>query len=149
VFGTRFLLTPEAEYTPAQKAALLAAHATDTVRSVAFDESRGTTGWPAGVDGRGLRNALVADFEAGVGVEEIKRRFEENAKKGGDPGYAIVWSGTGISEMNEIKPAKVRVICCVKGAGVADGRMLQEVMKLLGEEMFQALQQAKEIVGEA
>lgn len=40
VMGTRFLLTPESLYSPAQKAALLAAHCTTTVPSTAFDHVR-------------------------------------------------------------------------------------------------------------
>ena len=79
------------------------------MRTEAFDVARGTTGWPVGVDGRGLRNALVEDYVGGVEVEEVKRRFEENVRRGGDPGYAVVWAGTGVGEMKEVRPAKVRV----------------------------------------
>lgn len=57
VVGTRFLLASESFYTPAQRAALIAAKGTDTVRTMSFDEARGTTGWPKNVDGRGLRNS--------------------------------------------------------------------------------------------
>jgi nitronate monooxygenase len=56
VLGTRFLLTPESLYTNAQRQALIDANSTASVRSMAFDQARGTLGWPSGVDGRGLRN---------------------------------------------------------------------------------------------
>jgi nitronate monooxygenase len=60
VLGTRFLLSPESLYTDAQRAALIDAKGSPTVRTMAFDEARGTLGWPAGVDGRGLKNGIVA-----------------------------------------------------------------------------------------
>jgi hypothetical protein len=56
VLGTRFLLTPESLYSDAHKQALISAQSTTSVRSMAFDQARGTLGWPSGVDGRGLRN---------------------------------------------------------------------------------------------
>lgn len=105
VLGTRFLLTPESLYSPAQKAALLAASATDTVRTLAFDEARDTLGWPRGVDGRGLNNALVRDREAhGVDVATLRARFAQHA--GHDADYAVVWAGTGVGSMREIKGAQ-------------------------------------------
>ncbi|KAI5121511.1 hypothetical protein M0805_006548 [Coniferiporia weirii] len=104
VLGTRFLLTPEARYTSAQKAALLAAHATSTVRTTAFDAVRGTEGWPAGIDGRALRNTTVERVERGGDLEEARRYFQDAAREG-DPAGMLVWSGTGIGLVNEIKPA--------------------------------------------
>ena len=56
VYGTRFLLAPESKYNDSQRAALLAASSSSTARTMAFDHARSTLGWPAGVDGRGLRN---------------------------------------------------------------------------------------------
>ncbi|EKM50372.1 uncharacterized protein PHACADRAFT_263640 [Phanerochaete carnosa HHB-10118-sp] len=106
VLGTRFLLTPESLYTDKQKAALLAATASSTVRSVAFDQVRNTLGWPAGVDGRGLRNRLVREFEGDMDLATMRERFAENVKSGGDPEYAVTWSGAGVGEMREIKGAQ-------------------------------------------
>jgi nitronate monooxygenase len=57
VFGTRFLLAPESLYTDVQRRALVAASSTSSVRTMAFDNARGSMGWPSGVDGRGLRNS--------------------------------------------------------------------------------------------
>ena len=56
VLGTRFLLSPESLYTPVQRRALLAADSTQSVRTMAFDYARNTLGWPAGIDGRALKN---------------------------------------------------------------------------------------------
>jgi nitronate monooxygenase len=99
VLGTRFLLTPESLYTDAQKQALIAAKETSTVRTRAFDVARGTLGWPTDVDGRALRNNTVEDYEKGCDVEELKRRV-------GEPDRILVWAGTGVALMSEIKPAK-------------------------------------------
>lgn len=109
VLGTRFLLTPESPYSAAQKAVLLGAKSHHTVRSLAFDDARGTNSWPAGIDGRGIRNRIVEDVEAGVDLPTVQERFRA-ATQAGDPDYLLVWSGQGISLINEIKPAKVSVI---------------------------------------
>lgn len=73
--GTRFLLSHESSYTDAQRLALMSAGAGSTVRTQVFDRVRGTTGWPEGVDGRALRNKTVEDADAGVDMEDVKRRF--------------------------------------------------------------------------
>lgn len=59
VLGTRFLLTPESLYSNAQKQVLVSATSTDTIRTMAFDNARGTLGWPQGIDGRAIRNSAV------------------------------------------------------------------------------------------
>ncbi|KAK7679463.1 hypothetical protein QCA50_017517 [Cerrena zonata] len=108
VLGTRFLLTPESRYTDAQRARLLTASAESTVRTLAFDQVRGTLGWPEGIDGRGTRNAIVDQFEAGLGIEELRARVKEGTSRD-DPDYMIIWAGTGVGDMTEIKGAKVLV----------------------------------------
>ncbi|KAL5531641.1 hypothetical protein ACEPAG_4518 [Sanghuangporus baumii] len=107
--GTRFLLTPESLYTDVQKTALLAAHGTSTVRSMAFDAIRGTLGWPEGVDGRALRNKFVELYERGEDVEKI-RELDQKATMEGDPDGMLVWSGTGVGLINKIEPAADLVI---------------------------------------
>ena len=106
VVGTRFLLTPESKFSGKQKELLLAAKSSDTVRTVAFDVARGTTGWPAGIDGRGLRSATVDNYDQGLSSDEVKTRFVE-AKKRGDPAGYVTWSGSSIGLINEIKSADV------------------------------------------
>ncbi|THH15622.1 hypothetical protein EW146_g4882 [Bondarzewia mesenterica] len=105
VMGTRFLLTPESVYSDAQKRALLAAKTGSTVRSMVFDKLRGTLGWPAGIDGRALRMPYVKEYEDGANVETLKQNFEEGMKKG-DPSSMVVWAGSSIGLVNEVKPAR-------------------------------------------
>ncbi|KAI0047262.1 2-nitropropane dioxygenase [Auriscalpium vulgare] len=105
VFGTRFLATPAALYTPAQKAALLAAPAGAAVRSRAFDALRGTLGWPAGVDGRALAMPAAEAYDGGAPLEDARRVLEDGVRTG-DPRAQIVWAGTGVGEVTELQPAK-------------------------------------------
>ncbi|KAL6300026.1 2-nitropropane dioxygenase [Sparassis latifolia] len=105
VLGTRFLLTPESRYSDAQKAALIAADSNSTVRTMAFDQARGTLGWPRGINGRALRNKTVDDTEAGVHLQDVKDKFLE-AIKNNDPARMVVWAGEGVALMSEVKGAK-------------------------------------------
>ncbi|UZJ56229.1 hypothetical protein CBS101457_005549 [Exobasidium rhododendri] len=106
VLGTRMLLTPESEYSEAQKKLLQKAGTASTKRTRAFDEARGTLGWPEGVDGRGIINETVKDYEAGVGktAEKRQERYKE-AEGSGDQSRIVTWAGTGIGLVQEIKPA--------------------------------------------
>ena len=106
VVGTRFLLSPESTFSDKQKQLLLSAKASDTVRSVAFDVARGTTGWPAGVDGRALSNATVDNHDAGLRSEEVRKKFLEAVKQGDSAG-TVTWSGTSVGLIHEIKSADV------------------------------------------
>lgn len=105
VMGTRFLLTPESKYTDAQRKTLIAARSEDTVRTMAFDYARGTIDWPEGVDGRGLRNDTVLDFDQGSSLEFIQAKFKEGIKNQ-DRSRFLVWAGTGVGSMNRVMPAK-------------------------------------------
>ncbi|KIJ62004.1 hypothetical protein HYDPIDRAFT_176760 [Hydnomerulius pinastri MD-312] len=105
VLGTRFLMTPESQYTDAQKRALVAAKSDATVRTMAFDRARGTLGWPTGVDGRGLYNSTVKDLDSGVDIETVKAKFDDGVRNG-NPDRMLVWAGTGIGLISEIKEAK-------------------------------------------
>ncbi|KAJ3480404.1 hypothetical protein NLI96_g8370 [Meripilus lineatus] len=106
--GTRFLLTPESYYSDIQKKALLAASSSSTVRTLAFDHARNTLGWPAGVDGRGLRNRLVEDFEKGEDHGVLNEKLQEGVKSG-NPDLMITWAGQGVGEMKEIRGAQAIV----------------------------------------
>lgn len=105
--GTRFILTPESRYSSGQKAALVAANGNATKRSVAWDQARNTIDWPDGIDGRGLYNKLVKDFESGVDVSHLRQKVTQNLI-GGDIEYQVTWSGAGVGEMSEVKGAKVK-----------------------------------------
>jgi len=72
---------------------------------MAFDEARNTLEWPQGVDGRGLRNATVADYEAGLGDTTGRQDTYARAEKQGDAERLIVWAGTGVGNMDKISPA--------------------------------------------
>nr|VWP00242.1 Plp [Ganoderma boninense] len=111
VLGTRFLLTPESPYTDAQKAALLAARTAGSGRDradarIRLREGHGVLAG-AHIDGRGLRNALVGDVEAGVDHATVQARWKA-ATEAGDSSYMVVWAGQGVALMKEIKPIKVR-----------------------------------------
>lgn len=106
VYGTRFLLTPEAQYTDEQKRILSAATGADTLRTMAFDEARGTTDWPKGVDGRGIRNATVEDAFKGIGDASARRTRYAQAAKEKDTSRIVTWSGTGVGLVDKIKPAE-------------------------------------------
>ncbi|KAK7466500.1 hypothetical protein VKT23_005222 [Stygiomarasmius scandens] len=104
VLGTRFLLSPESLYTNVQKAALIDADETATVRTMAFDTARGTLGWPTNIDGRALKNDTVRDFDQSTPVNILQDKFKEGVKND-DLSRILVWSGTGVSLMKEVKPA--------------------------------------------
>ena len=58
VIGTRFLLSTESLSSESQRKALIDAKSDHSIRTMAFDEARGTMGWPKGVNGRALRNGM-------------------------------------------------------------------------------------------
>jgi len=103
--GTRFLMTPESLYSDAHKQALAAAKSTDSVRTMAFDQARGSLGWPSNVDGRGLRNATVDDYERGENIDVLRSKFQE-AVRDGNMNRAIVWAGASVGLVTDVKPAK-------------------------------------------
>ncbi|KAF8074766.1 2-nitropropane dioxygenase [Lyophyllum atratum] len=105
VLGTRFLLSPESLYSDSQRQALIAAHTTSSVRTMAFDQARNTLGWPHGIDGRGLRNNTVIDFEKGIDIDTLRRKYADGVKAD-DPNRIVVWAGTGVGLMDKIQPAK-------------------------------------------
>ena len=106
VVGTRFLFSQESLYSDVQKRAIIAAKSGTAVRSYVFDRLRGTTGWPAGTDGRALAMSAVAAVESGADIAQIKEEVAEGAKRG-DPSAVITWAGTGVGQPNRLQPAKV------------------------------------------
>ncbi|KAJ6485970.1 2-nitropropane dioxygenase [Mycena sanguinolenta] len=105
VFGTRFLFASDSLYSDLQRKALVGATSEMSVRSMAWDTARGTLEWPAGIDGRGLRNSTVEDFENGIPIEALQNKFWE-AVKNQDIDRLIVWAGTGVGQMNKVQTAK-------------------------------------------
>lgn len=105
VLGTRFLLSPESLYSDSQRHALTSAGTGSSVRTMAFDHARNTLGWPRGIDGRGLRNSTVVDFENGVDIADLRRKYADGVKVD-DPDRIVIWAGAGVGLMNKIQPAK-------------------------------------------
>ncbi|KIY52891.1 NPD-domain-containing protein [Fistulina hepatica ATCC 64428] len=105
VLGTRFLVSPESLYSNKQRDALIRAASEDTVRSKGFDAARGTLDWPAGIDGRGLRNKTIEDYENGVSMPDLQKEYRAAAVEG-DTSRIIVWAGSGVGHLRTIQPAK-------------------------------------------
>ena len=105
VVGTRFCFTPESLYSDQHKRALISAGPTSTMRSMAFDQLRSQV-WPAGIDGRGLDIPAVRDVEAGADIAEARKKLAEGVRRG-DAHSTIVWAGTGVGLVSELKPAAV------------------------------------------
>lgn len=130
LFGTRFLLSEESTYTPKQKEILTKAgtegltnnraqsestnkgngDGSETIRTLAFDQARNTLGWPKDVDGRGLKNQTVLDFENDKerNEESLKKRQEryQKAVDDGEDERLTIWAGTGIGLINKIGKAE-------------------------------------------
>ncbi|SNX82923.1 uncharacterized protein MEPE_01629 [Melanopsichium pennsylvanicum] len=117
VFGTRFVLTHESTYSQLQKEELVKAKSSATLRTFAFDDARGTLGWPQGTDGRGLRNRTVEEYEKDLeqeikqgkvdqdGAKRRMKRYEQAAKQN-DTNRIVIWAGTGVGTINSIVSAK-------------------------------------------
>ncbi|KAJ7048925.1 hypothetical protein C8F01DRAFT_1266460 [Mycena amicta] len=129
VVGTRFLFTPECEYSTAAKQAILAADLNATVRTRAYDEVRHTDGWPTEYDGRAIRNAVMDDVEAGLSLEERLAKFDAG-KAAGETSRMVVWAGVGAGLIKEIRPV-ADVLKELHGDAVkqlkASGKMLTSV----------------------
>lgn len=76
-----------------------------TCRTMAFDEARGTIGWPEGVDGRGITNDTVKDFKEGKGDSSSRRERYKEAEAAGDTKRIVTWAGSGVGNVDRIQPA--------------------------------------------
>lgn len=114
VMGTRFLASEEVKV-PDEGYKRQVVEARDggavTVRDVVFDELKGPNIWPGRYDGRGLKSRSYEDHVRGMAIEEIRERHKKAEGEDGK-GYgegegrrAVVWSGTGVGLVNEVKPA--------------------------------------------
>lgn len=91
--GTRFLASTAALSRPAEASALLAARSADTVRTSVFDLVRGPA-WPAGHDGRVVRNRVTEAWSDRHDLPEVEHIFRAAAVDN----YAVrpLWAGEGI-----------------------------------------------------
>jgi len=117
VHGTLFLATPESIYQPAAKQAIIDSDGSNSVRSFGFDLLRGTTGWPKGVDGRGLAISSIDPLEgmeqdvtpSGVDLQALRERMQDRKEQ-------IVWAGTGVGAIKEMRAAAVRAFLVFRSA---------------------------------
>ena len=135
VMGTRFLSAPETTLPhTGYREAVLAAHdgGQNTVRTKVFDELRGPNIWPTLFNGRGIVTDSYTDHLGGKGIEELRRLYAE-AAKGEGAGFGpqnkrtIVWAGTGVGLVNEVKTAKQIVVEVREGARVAMKRVKERL----------------------
>ena len=108
VLGTRFLFTPECQYTDQMKNVLVKSTWESTERSNAYDQAFQTDFWPSHVDGRAIStNDVMKDYKAGLPLEERIQRYKKATEAGSDS-HLIMWAGVGVAQTNEIRPAAVR-----------------------------------------
>lgn len=112
VMGTRFLACKETTISRGYQEEVVRAKdgGVSTKRSIVYDYLRGTTGWPARYNGRGLVNQSYKDALAGMSREENKKLYDE-ALKTGDAGWGVTgrlttYAGTGVGLIKEINSAK-------------------------------------------
>jgi len=53
--------------------------------------------------------ATVQDYENGEDIQVLRSKFQEAARDN-DISRAIVWAGTGVGDMKDIRPAKVTIV---------------------------------------
>lgn len=109
--GTRFLASFEAITQPVEAAGLVAGRAEDTVRTESFDVLRGPP-WPAGFDGRALRNEVVRRWGTGLDANTPAFRALSAAFHASAPDdFAMrpLWAGEGLDLVTSIEPAETIV----------------------------------------
>ncbi|KAF1971421.1 inosine monophosphate dehydrogenase [Bimuria novae-zelandiae CBS 107.79] len=128
VLGTRFLAAPEARISHGYRAAILSAvdGGQCTVRTNVYDKLRGTTGWAATHNARGVINRSYSDAVAGMSEDENKRAYEREVEKGDDgwgvEGRMTTYAGSGVGLIKTVQPAGEIVREVREGArGVVEG----------------------------
>jgi nitronate monooxygenase len=111
--GTRFLASTAALSSPAEAAALVAARSGDTVRTSVFDVVRGPA-WPAGHDGRVVRNRLTDEWNDRHDLIDAERMFRTAAADD----YAVrpLWAGEGLDLIDGIESPESIVLGIVAEA---------------------------------
>jgi len=109
--GTRFLASPEAVISDGYKNAVIAAKdgGITTARTSVYDRLRGTTGWPATYNARGVLNQSFWDSEKGMDDEKNKEKYVEAMDLGdagwGDQGRMATYAGSGVGLVRKVVPA--------------------------------------------
>ncbi|KAF2630570.1 inosine monophosphate dehydrogenase, partial [Macroventuria anomochaeta] len=111
VMGTRFLVSHEAVIAKGYQDEVLRTSdgGQTTVRTKAWDNARGTTGWAETYNGRGIINKTYTDAMEGVGNEENKMLYEKDVEKG-DEGWGVkarlcTYAGSAVGLVKELKGA--------------------------------------------
>jgi len=107
LLGTRFVMAKESYYTPSQREVMVNAKSNEaTERTLAFDVMVGALGWPAGINGRALKNLTTKEYDEGDNVDEIRAKYEQAAKEG-DASRIATWAGLGTPLLTKAsEPAK-------------------------------------------
>ncbi len=113
VMGTRFLAAEETEIKRGYQADILSASdgGQTTVRCKTFDDLRGPNPWPEEYDGRGIVTQSYEDYMKGMDIIENRNLYAEALEKGdlgygGKSGRLVVWAGTGVGLVHEVRGAR-------------------------------------------
>ncbi|KAJ4988348.1 2-nitropropane dioxygenase [Stagonosporopsis vannaccii] len=111
VMGTRFLAAHEAVVAKGYRDEVLRASdgGQSTVRTKAWDNARGTTGWAETHNGRGIINKTYTDAMGGMVDAENKRLYEVEMQRG-DEGWGVqarlcTYAGSAVGLVREVKGA--------------------------------------------
>jgi nitronate monooxygenase len=105
--GTRFTASRESLWSPAMKAAALAAGGDQTEQTRVFDIVRGAP-WPAIYPGRALRNSFSAEWHGREDELQAKQAEEEKtylASADDDFAKRVVWAGESVDLVGDIPSA--------------------------------------------
>ncbi|MCU1503892.1 MAG: putative dioxygenase, partial [Ilumatobacteraceae bacterium] len=103
--GTRFYATTEAISDPAAADLLVRGHSDDTTRTPVFDLVRGPP-WPAGIDGRVLRNVTVErweDDDSPASRAALTRTYRDAAAT--DYSIRALWAADGLDLIHAVPSA--------------------------------------------
>ncbi|SPO06412.1 related to FMN-dependent 2-nitropropane dioxygenase [Cephalotrichum gorgonifer] len=111
VMGTRFLASTEARISKGYQDEVVRASdgGACTVRTMLYNQMRGTTGWPEEFSPRGIVNKSWHEHKAGVPMEELKKRYRE-AEGAGDEGWGpegrlATYAGAGVGLIHSVEDA--------------------------------------------
>ncbi|GAB1316255.1 hypothetical protein MFIFM68171_06465 [Madurella fahalii] len=106
VMGTRFIAAEEAWSAGWLRKIILetADGGPSTVKTTVLDDIQGTPIWPSVYDGRAVIGKSWQDHAAGMSLDENIRLYKE-AAEAGDVSRKIIWAGTGVGLVKEVRPA--------------------------------------------
>ncbi|CAG8939238.1 unnamed protein product [Penicillium salamii] len=103
VMGTRFVSTFECPAPSAMKQTIVSSTdgGVSTVKSVQHDVFQSTDVFPRQYDGRAVIGISYEDSQAGVGNDEVIRRYNE-ARQAGEDQRRTVWAGASVGSINAV-----------------------------------------------